>query len=190
MIRAADLLPTAQYRELRREFFRRGMEDTRKRRVFLGPHAALTFQNRDLVLTQLQETMLAEPGAKVEEEIEAYGSLVPDGASLVFTLMFEIENPTARDAVLRQLGGVEHTIQLQLGEKKSVTAVPLEERAEVERTTKEGKTSAVHFLRFPLTRREADAVRGPVVVACSHPRYGHMASVPDDVWETIKKDLD
>jgi len=169
LLRASDLLPNALYKQRRREFFRRGIELTQKRRVSLGPHATLTFQSRELVLIQVQEMLLAEPDGRPEEELEAYNPLVPDGSALVFTLMFEIDSPVLREQTLLRLGGVEKTLQLRLAPSLAVSAAPLEERVEVERTTKEGKTSAVHFLRFPLSRSQAEAAQLPVAVACLHP---------------------
>jgi hypothetical protein len=190
IIRASDLLPNARYKEMRRDFFRRGIEQTQKRRVALGPHAMLTFQSRDLVLIQVQEMLLAEPGGKAEEELEAYNPLVPDGSSLVFTLMFEIDNPVVRDQTLLKLGRVEKAIELRLSPSLVIAGVPLEERVEVERTSKEGKTSAVHFLRFPLSRAQAESSRGPIAVACTHPYYGHSATLSPETWEEVKRDLD
>jgi hypothetical protein len=189
-LRASDLLPNARYKEMRREFFRRGIEQTQKRRVSLGPHAMLTFQSRDLVLIQVQEMLLAEPGGKAEEELEAYNPLVPDGSSLVFTLMFEIDNPVVREQTLLRLGGVEKALELRLSPSLVIPGVPLEERVEVERTSKEGKTSAVHFMRFPLSRAQAEAARAPVAVACTHPHYGHSATLSPETWEEVKRDLD
>ena len=190
LIRASELLPNARYKEMRREFFQRGIEETRKRRVSLGPHATLTFQSRELVLIQLQEMLLAEPDANPEEELEAYNPLVPDGSSLVFTLMFEIDSPVLREQTLLQLGGVEKTLELRLPPSLAVSGVPLEERVEVQRTSREGKTSAVHFMRFALSRQQAEAAKGPVVVACTHPHYGHSATLSPDAWEEIRRDLD
>jgi hypothetical protein len=190
IIRASDLLPNARYKGMRRDFFRRGIEQTQKRRIALGPHAMLTFQSRDLVVIQVQEMLLAEPGGKAEEELEAYNPLVPDGSSLVFTLMFEIDNPVVRDQTLLKLGGVEKAIELRLSPSLVVAGVPLEERVEVERTFKEGKTSAVHFMRFPLSRAQALSARGPVAVACTHPYYGHSATLSPETWEEVKRDLD
>ncbi len=190
IIRVSELLPNAIYKERRREFFRRGIELTQKRRVALGPHATLTFQSHELVLIQVQEMLLAEPDGRAEEELEAYNPLVPDGSSLVFALMFEIDSPVLREQTLLRLGGVEKTLQLRLAPALAVAGVPLEERVEVERTTKEGKTSAVHFMRFPLSRMQAEAAEEPVAVACTHPYYGHSATLSPETWEEIKRDLD
>lgn len=135
--------------------------------------------------------MLAEPGTSIEEELQAYGPLIPNGSNLVFTLFFEIENPVARERLLREYAGVERSLELVLGNGgRRVLAKPVDEDQEISRVSKDGKTSAVHFLEFPLTLAEANNAQGPIHIVSSHPRYMHSAAVSSETWQTIKKDLD
>jgi hypothetical protein len=94
-----------------------------------------------------------------------------------------------REQTLLQLGGVEKTLELRLAPALAARAEPLEERVEVSRTSRDGKTSAVHFMRFPLSRKQVEAAAGPAVVACTHPFYGHSATLSPDTLEEIKRDL-
>lgn len=203
-----DFISVASYRNQRKEWFKRGIELSKNRRVLLGPHASLGFQCRDLVRLvggvdvllvtrgsqvwiQIQESLLAEPGTSIEEELRAYNPLIPNGSNLVFTLFFEIENPTVRDRLLREYAGVEGSIALVLGESgKRIMSKPIDEDQEISRISKDGKTSAVHFLEFPLSSAEANSCRGPVQIVSTHPKYMHAATLSNETWQTIKKDLD
>ena len=59
--------------------------------------------------------------------------------------------------------------------------------------TRDGKTSSVHFLRFPMTEAQAEDFRDaskPVMVGCNHPLYGHLAVLSDETRAELDKDLD
>jgi len=103
---------------------------------------------------QVHEMLKIEGGGEeqINEEIHAYNPLVPEGNSLTFTLMFEIDNKQRRSEVLSKLGGVEESVEIQfLQHKVKATSAAGDD---VERTTADGKTSAVHFLKFTLNAVE------------------------------------
>ena len=101
------------------------------------------------MLHQVHEMLAVEKGgnAQIEDELRAYNPLIPNGHELVVTMMIEIDDAGRRDRVLRELGGIDRMVALTVA-GETIAGVP---ESDVERTTKEGKTSSVHFLRFPFT---------------------------------------
>jgi hypothetical protein len=103
--------------------------------------------------------------------------------------MFEIEDPVRRARELMQLTDIENTCTLTIGTDK-VAAVS---ESEVERTKEDGKTSSIHFLKFPLTDAQAKAFKDrsvQAVIGFSHPNYLHMAIIPPAVRQALIADLD
>ena len=188
-VTAQDIIPDADY-ALQRKARRAALLPVKAlRRISLGPHCTVYFECYDTMLFQIQEMLLTEKGGaeQLQDELTAYNPLIPQGRELVATVMFEIDDPLRRASILGQLGGVETHLFLALGEDR-VAARPDQD---VERT-RDGKTSAVHFLRFPITDAQAAAFRDPAVVAmigCDHPRYGHLAVLSPDSRAELAKDL-
>ena len=118
----------------------------RRRRVEVGPYATFYFENYDTMLAQVQEMLHIEKGGKeqIAGELEAYNPLIPQGAELIATLMLEIDEPNRRTATLLKLAGIEESAYLQIGAEK-IEGTPTEYE---DRTTEDGKTSSVHWVRF------------------------------------------
>ena len=190
-VTAEDLLPDADYARERKARRAALLPAKRLRRVALGPYCTLIFENYETMLFQIQEMLLVEKGgaAQVEDELAAYNPLIPQGRELVATVMFEIDDPVRRAAVLGELGGIEDHLFLQIGVTR-VFGVP---EGDIERT-RDGKTAAVHFLRFPLTEDDdAAAFRDyerPVMIGCDHHLYGHIAVLSEEVRAELARDLD
>ena len=189
-ITAEDLLADSEYAKVRRERRAALLPIKRLRRVSLGPYCTMLFESYDTMLFQVQEMLLTEKGgpAQVPDELAAYNPLVPQGRELVATVLFEIEDPVRREAVLGELGGVDDHFYLGLGQER-VAAVP---EGDIERNREDGKTSSVHFLHFPMTDAQAAAFRDPaisVTIGCDHPRYGHIAVLSMDTRAELAKDL-
>jgi hypothetical protein len=189
-VTAQDIIPDDAYALERKA--RRGalLPIKRLRRVALGPHCTFYFECYETMLFQVQEMLLTEKGGaeQLVDELAAYNPLIPQGRELVATVMFEIDDPLRRASILAQLGGVEDHFFLQIGEAR----VAAQSESEVERT-RDGKTSAVHFLRFPLTDALAAAFRDPAppaMVGCDHPRYGHLAVLGPDTRTELARDFD
>jgi hypothetical protein len=157
----ADLMPDADYAKVRRERRAELLPVKRLRRVPLGPVCTFYFESYETMLFQIQEMLLTEKGgaAQVPDELAAYNPLIPQGSELVATVMFEIEDPVRREAILARLGGVDDQFFLQVGGAR-ILGLP---EGDIERTREDGKTSSVHFLRFPLTPEAGGQV----------PRCGH-----------------
>jgi Protein of unknown function (DUF3501) len=186
----ADILPPEDYARDRKEWKRKIAAIKRDRRVPVGPHVTFYFESRDTMWIQVQEMLYIEKGglAQAKDELEAYNPLVPNGSELVATFMIEIDDPIRRKHVLDGLGGIEATAFLRIG-AETIKGVP---EADQDRTTEAGKASSVQFVHFPFTPAQIEAFRDgqhEVVLGFTHPRYGHMAAVPDAVRIALAKDF-
>ena len=178
-ITAADILPEAQYAARRSELRAASIAAKKNRRMEVGPYATLYFENYDSMWLQVHEMLRIEKGGaeQLAGELEAYNPLIPQGAELIATMMIEIEDAMRRDRELRRLGHIEDSVFLDIG-KERIKGTPTDYE---DRTTADGKTSSVHWLRFKFTPAQIAAFRGgvePVVIGMDHPNYGHMAVMP------------
>jgi hypothetical protein len=190
-ITRADLMAMEDYAAIRKEKRAEVSAIKQDRRVGVGPFATFYFENYDTMWIQIHEMLFIEKGgeAQIDDELTAYNPLIPKGKELVATLMLEIPNATQRDRELRRLTDIEHTVSLKIGEA-IVAAVP---ESDVERTKADGKTSSVHFLKFPMTDEQIAAFRDdtqPAVLQIDHANYGHMAVVPPAARAALQGDFD
>jgi hypothetical protein len=186
-----DIMPMAAYGAIRADKRRELRKVKVARRVAVGPYATFFFESWETMWHQVHEMLFIERGGEeqIEGELAAYNPLVPNGAELVATVMFEIDDEARRRAVLARLGGVEETMALEVGGQR------IRARAEqdVDRTTAAGKASSVQFVHFPFTAAQAALLRQPgarVVLGIDHPAYRHMAVLPEEVRAELAKDLD
>jgi len=186
-----DILTIDDYEAVRPARRAAVTEMKRHRRVTVGPDVTFYFENYETMWHQIHEMLRIEKGGEeqIADELSAYNPLIPKGTELVATMMIEIDDPVRRDRVLRQLGGIDETVTLTVGGER-VAAVPEDD---IERTTAEGKTSSIHFLRFPFSPDQIAAFRAPdarVVLAIGHSNYDHMAGVPEPVRAALSDDFD
>lgn len=189
-ITPADLIPDAEYASQRRDRRTALLPVKRLRRVSLGPVCTLYFESYETMLFQVQEMLLTEKGGaeQIPDELAAYNPLIPQGAELVATVMFEIEDPVRREATLSRLGGVEDRFFIQVGADR-VLGIP---EGDVERTRDDGKTSSVHFLRFPLTPDQVARFRDPgteIMIGCAHEAYSHLAGLTPATRAELARDF-
>ena len=189
-ITPADLLPDAEFAQRRKAWRAELLPMKRLRRIELGPFCTFYFESYDTMLFQVQEMLLIEKGgaAQVPDELAAYNPLIPTGSELVATVMFEIDEPVRREAVLARLGGAEDCFFLQVGADR----VAAEPEGDVERTREDGKTSSVHFLRFPLRPEHIAHFRDPateILIGCSHERYSHLAGLSPATRAELSRDF-
>lgn len=189
-ITAADIAPIAAYAAERKARRAALLPLKRLRRVELGPWCTVSFESFETMLFQVQEMLLIEKGGdeQLADELAAYNPMIPQGAELTATAMFEIDDPARRARALAELGGVEHHFFLEIDGSRA-SAV---QEGDIERTRADGKTSSVHFLHFPLQPAQIAAFRAPgarVLVGCDHPRYQHLAVLSDEARAELAKDL-
>lgn len=145
----ADLLTLEAYAQQRGEFRARVMAHKKKRTVHIGEHLTLIFEDRLSVQYQVQEMLRIErifEAAGIQDELDAYNPLIPDGGNLKATLLIEYADVEQRKHELVRLRRIEHAITLGVHGHAPVTAIADED---MERSNDE-KTAAVHFLRFDL----------------------------------------
>jgi hypothetical protein len=186
----ADIISPEEYARNRSDWKRKIAAIKRDRRVAVGPYVTFYFESRDTMWLQVQEMVYIEKGglAQAKDELEAYNPLVPNGSELSATFMIEIDDPIRRKNVLDGLGGIENTAFLRIG-GVPIKGVP---ETDQDRTNAEGKASSVQFVHFPFTPAQIEAFRGgegEAVLGFTHPRYGHMAMVPDTVRAALTKDF-
>lgn len=181
-----------QYAEKRPEFRARVMEHKKRRFVPLGAHATLYFEDALTMQYQVQEMLRAErifEAAGIQEELDAYNPLIPDGSNWKATFMIEYDDENERKQALAKMIGVEDKVWVQVNGFDKVYAVADED---LERESEE-KTSSVHFMRFELTPDMAKAVKGgeQVAMGIDHPAYEQkIDAVKPETREALAADLD
>ncbi len=190
-ITRTDIMDMGEYAEVRMARRRELVPIKRDRRVPLGPYATFYFENYDTMWLQVHEMLYIERGGdeQIPDELAAYNPLIPKGRELVATLMFEITNPTTRKTFLAGMGGVEETCFLTVGGAEIVAVA----EQDVDRTTADGKASAVQFLHFPFTDALVEAFRAPdaaVVLGVKHPNYPHMTQLSAATIAALSQDFD
>lgn len=171
-----SLLTLEAYARERASFRASALAHKRARTVHLGDHLTLLFEDELTIRYQIQEVLRIEKtfdDAGIDEELDAYNPLVPDGGNLKATMLIEYEDADARRAALARLKGIEDAVWFRVGGLPVVHAIADED---LEREN-ETKTSAVHFLRFELTPAMIAAYRrgDDVVVGVEHPHYPGVA---------------
>ncbi|MCL4316619.1 MAG: DUF3501 family protein [Gammaproteobacteria bacterium] len=188
----ADLYPLEQYAKLRNEFRAKVMEHKKHRRVDVGPHASLFFEDRLTMHYQVQEMLRAErifEEEGIQEELEAYNPLIPDGGNWKATFMVQYDAEHERRVALAKMIGIEDRVWVKVDGYEHVFAIADED---LERETEE-KTSSVHFLRFELTLPMIAAVKNGanIGIGIAHPAYDYeVFPIPDDVRAALARDLD
>ncbi len=187
-ITAADLLPLPEYEQQRKTLKQNLIPVKKARRVEVGPFATFYFENYATMWLQVMEMLRIEKGGdeQIPGELAAYNPLIPQGDELIATLMLEIEDADRRARVLLTLGGIEESVFMEIG-GETLKATPTEYD---DRTTADGKTSSVHWLRFSLTpEQKRRFLTSKVVIGLSHRNYGHMAVLSEETKAALAKDF-
>ncbi|NQV99090.1 MAG: DUF3501 family protein [Rhodospirillales bacterium] len=190
-ITKADILPMAEYGEIRKESRRKVTEMKRNRRVAIGPDATFYFESYATMFHQIHEMLWIEKGgeAQIADELAAYNPLIPNGHELVATLMFEIDDEVRRGKFLAGLGGVEETVSIAFDGTDKIQGLP---EADIDRTNAAGKASAIQFLHFPFTDAQIFKFHDPnvqVTLGISHPKYGHIAILSAETRAALASDF-
>jgi hypothetical protein len=187
-----DLFSLEQYATVRKDFREKVIEHKRDRRVELGTNAALYFEDRLTMQYQVQEMLRIErifEAEGINEELDAYNPLIPDGTNWKATFMVEFPDVEERQAMLQQLVGIEDLVFVQIGDNDKVYAIADEDLDRADET----KTSAVHFLRFELPAEQVDALKGgaPLSTGIDHDNYKvRISPVADNIRLSLLGDLD
>ena len=165
----SDLFALERYAAERPGFRARVIAHKKTRSVALGPHISLLFEDRLTVQYQVQEMLRIEriyEAAGIQQELDAYNPLIPDGGNLKATMLFEFPDPAVRADRLAQFAGLERRVYADVHGQARIVAHADEdpERAGA------GKTTAVHFLRFEFS---------PAAIAALHEGAGLSFGVDD-----------
>ena len=154
----ADLWSLEEYSERRPAFRAQVLAHKKTRQVSLSDHTRLYFEDALTVRYQVQEMLRIEKvfeAHAINEELQAYLPLIPDGHNWKATFMIEYDDPIERARQLAKLIGVEDKVWLQVQDCERVYPIADEDLPRENAT----KTASVHFLRFELS---------PVMVAAVH----------------------
>jgi hypothetical protein len=189
-ITRADILPMDVYGRERAARRKSTVEVKRRRRLSVGPYATFLFENYETMWMQVHEMLYIEKGgeAQIADELHAYNPLIPQGNELVATVLFEIDDEARRRTILARLGGIEHTLWIEVGPHK-VMGVPADD---AERTNEAGKASSVQFVHFRFTDEQAAAFRTPgtrVLAGFDHENYQHMTVLPEATRAELAQDF-
>lgn len=151
------------------------------RSVPLGEHITVQFESELTMRYQIQEMLRIEKifeEEAIQDEIDAYAPLVPDGGNWKATMLIEYPDVNERKRELARLIGVEDRMFVEVEGHPRVYALADED---LDRENEE-KTSSVHFLRFELTPAMRQAVKAGAAVklGCDHTNYpAHLAIAPE-----------
>lgn len=187
----ADLWSLEQYSIERPAFRAKLIAHKANRKIPIGPNATLYFEDRLTMHYQIQEMLRIEKifeSAGINEELEAYNPLIPDGSNWKATFMVEFSDVQERKAQLARLIGIERDTWVQVAGFDRVYAIANEDLA---RETAE-KTSAVHFMRFELTPMMVAAVKegATIQMGIAHPHYTYTVTLNEASRASLAADLD
>jgi len=188
----SDLYSLEEYSTLRKEFRQQVIAHKKNRRVPLGDIAALYFEDRLTMQYQVQEMLRVErifENEGIQEELDAYNPLIPDGGNLKATFMIEVADEDERRRKLAGLKGIEDEVWVRVEGFDPVFAIA-DEDMERENDT---KTSSVHFMRFELTPEMVAAARqgAALGVGISHSAYTtQLEPLPENIRTALVADFD
>ena len=185
-----ELWSLEEYAGRRAEFRQQVLAHKKLRQVALGPHATLYFEDQLTMHYQVQEMLRVErifEAAEIEEELEAYNPLIPNGSNWKATFMIEYGDVEERQRALANMGGIEETVWVQVGGGTKAYAIANED---MERT-RDSKAAAVHFMRFELSDQDLAELRqgAAVHMGLDHASLATSVTLEAAVREALCKDL-
>ncbi len=187
-VERSEILDLGEYEKVRDHFRGRVIQEKKLRRVAVGPHVTVVFENHDTVLLQIQEMLRTERitrEAAVTHEIETYNDLLGGDAELGATVMIEIADPEERAAFLSRAKGIERHILLVVG------AVAVRARWDEGRVL-DDQASAVMYVKFALEAPTIAALQtgeAAVDLVLDHPAVSARATLPRAVARSLAEDV-
>lgn len=185
-----DLYSLEKYAAIKTDFRARVMEHKKNRRVAIGEHATLYFEDKLTMQYQVQEMLRLErifEADSIQDELDVYNPLIPDGCNWKATFMVEYDDVEERKKALARLIGIENSVWVKVGSFDRVFAIANED---LDRSEPD-KTSAVHFMRFELTPEMVKAAKqgATVKAGIDHPAYLEETELPALKRESLADDL-
>jgi len=190
-IQRADLMSLEQYAEQRPAFRQQVLTHKKHRQVALGPNATLYFEDRLTLLYQIQEMLRIEKVFEadgINEELDAYNPMLPDGCNFKATFMIEYADAVVRAAQLEKMIRIEDLVWMQVGDHDKIWSIADED---LDRSN-DTKTSAVHFLRFELGETLAAELKAGADwrIGVQHAIYTYDLAIEGATRESLLNDLD
>ena len=185
-----DLFSLEKYSDIRNEFRAKVMKHKKNRRLAFNDHAVLYFEDALTMQYQVQEMLRIEKifeAEGIQQELDVYNTLIPDGLNWKATFMIEYTDVKERKSALAKLIGIERSIWIKVEDSEKVYAIANED---MDRET-EDKTSAVHFMRFELTKNMITNIKVglPIIFGVDHDLYKTEIIVPPKVQRALIDDL-
>jgi len=185
-----DLYSLEKYSAIKTDFRLKVMEHKKNRRVPVGEHATLYFEDTLTMQYQVQEMLRLErifEADAIQEELDVYNPLIPDGSNWKATFMMEYSDVEERKKALSSLVGIENTVWVKVGNFDKVFAIANED---LDRSEPD-KTSAVHFMRFELTPEMVTAAKHDAAIrtGIDHPAYKMETELSADKRRSLAHDL-
>ncbi len=189
-IRFEETLTLADYDRVRGRLRPLFIHEKERRRLAMGAHLTLLFENAQTVWYQVQEmirTERMESREAIQHELDTYNELLPGAGTLSATMMIEYPEAVERDAALRRLVGFERHLWIVLGERR--------ERAIFDtRQMNEERISSVQFVRLPVPGVDAEqflalARAGKCAIESDHPSLAVRAAIRGVLAAALAEDL-
>tara|TARA_B100001996_G_scaffold344846_1_gene300865 strand:- start:417 stop:998 length:582 start_codon:yes stop_codon:yes gene_type:complete len=187
---AHDLLSLENYDKEREAIKSNLIKHKKNRAVSIGEHIVLLFEDFETIKYQVQEMLRIEKifnKTEIQDEINAYQPLIPDGNNLKATMLIMYSDVNDRRIMLNKLNGIENNIWLIVNNSEKFYAIPDED---LERSNDE-KTSAVHFLRFQLNSECIQNFKSSyeIFLGCDHKSYDDSTQIDKLVIQSLRKDF-
>ena len=189
-ITCESLMTLEAYAKARPEFRAKAIAHKRLRTVHIGEHVTLLFEDELTLRYQIQEMLRIEKTFEergIQDELDAYNPLLPGGCDFKATMLIEYAEEAERRVALTQLKGIESKTWVQVEGCKKIFAIADEDLPRENET----KTSAVHFVRFPLTEEMAAALKYGVALSMGvdHSQYTANVQLNNEARNALVADL-
>ena len=186
-----DLFSLEEYSINRDSFRKKVLEEKQHRKVYIGEHVVLLFENKNTIQYQIQEMLRIEKifdAEGIQEELDAYNPLIPDGTNLKAVMLIEYPNVEERKEKLKILKGIEKKIWIKVGSHNKVFAIADEDLEREDET----KTSAVHYLRYEFSASMINDWKNnsSIVMGIDHENYQSSETIiSSDISSSLSGDF-
>ena len=187
----SDLFSLEEYSINRDSFRKKVLEEKKHRKVYVGEHVVLLFENKNTIQYQIQEMLRIEKifdAEGIQEELDAYNPLIPDGSNLKAVMLIEYPNVEERKEKLKILKGIEKKIWIKVGSHNKVFAIADEDLEREDET----KTSAVHYLRYEFSASMINDWKNDssIVIGIDHENYQSPETIiSSDISSSLSGDF-
>ena len=190
MLKRDDLYKLEEYSIERKDFKQEVLDVKKNRSVLIGENINLLFENSLTIKYQIQEMLRIEKifeSELIQEELDTYNPLIPDGKNLKATMLIEYADIALRKEKLKLLKGVENKIWIKIGGAEPVYPIADEDLEREDDT----KTSAVHFLRWEFNDNQIKDFKNgsPVSMGVNHTEYDASHIIHESVRNELVKDF-